>query len=153
MFQLSGLCRSDRIISMGRNKYFKPALTIGQQFAAMALVWRCFKGHLSRNSAEWIGCVRSTNIGTEYRIRIEYVPPKRPRVFVLSPSLQLLPGARRIPHTFSDGSLCLNMPEEWRPDLRIAAWIVPWISVWLFFYEMWHATGDWLGGGHEPAGK
>jgi hypothetical protein len=26
--------------------------------------------------------------------------------------------------------------------------ILPWISEWLFFYELWLFTGDWLGGGH-----
>ncbi|MDY0295864.1 MAG: hypothetical protein RB296_00975 [Acidobacteriota bacterium] len=29
----------------------------------------------------------------------------------------------------------------------IAKTIVPWASEWLIFYELWLATGEWLGGG------
>lgn len=34
--------------------------------------------------------------------------------------------------------------------MRLADTIVVWASEWLFFYESWLLTGDWLGGGHEP---
>ena len=27
--------------------------------------------------------------------------------------------------------------------------IIPWTSEWLLHYELWHATGKWLGGGHR----
>jgi hypothetical protein len=32
----------------------------------------------------------------------------------------------------------------------LADTVVPWTSEWLFFYEVWHATGLWLGGGTHP---
>ena len=32
----------------------------------------------------------------------------------------------------------------------IADTILPWTSLWLYFYELWHATGQWLGGGEHP---
>lgn len=28
--------------------------------------------------------------------------------------------------------------------------VLLWASLWLFFYEVWLATGDWLGGGEHP---
>ena len=28
---------------------------------------------------------------------------------------------------------------------------MPWVSLWLFFYEIWVVTGEWLGGGHDTA--
>jgi hypothetical protein len=36
--------------------------------------------------------------------------------------------------------------------MSIAATIVPWLSLWLYYYEVWLATGAWEGGGisHEP---
>ncbi len=52
-----------------------------------------------------------------------------------------------IPHVFSDGSLCLHIPGQWQSDMTIAEYIVPWIAEWLFYYEVWLATGEWLGGG------
>jgi hypothetical protein len=32
----------------------------------------------------------------------------------------------------------------------IAETILPLASIWLFYYEMWQATGEWLGGGEHP---
>ena len=39
-----------------------------------------------------------------------------------------------------------------RSDMTIATTIVPWLSLWLYYYEIWLATGSWQGGGvdHEP---
>lgn len=54
---------------------------------------------------------------------------------------------------YTDGSLCLHVPGEWRPDMLLAATIVPWTLEWLVHYEAWLATGEWRGGGvdHGPA--
>ena len=75
----------------------------------------------------------------------------RPRVFVVSPTLLELRG-NPIPHRYSDGSLCLWQPayREWRPTYWIAETIIGWAALWLFFYELWHACGEWLGGGEHP---
>ncbi len=48
--------------------------------------------------------------------------------------------------------LCLYLPGQWSGEKPIAVTIVPWASVWLYFYEVWRATGEWLGGGVEPCG-
>jgi hypothetical protein len=38
--------------------------------------------------------------------------------------------------------------------MRIADTIVPWLILWLFYYEIWHVTGEWKGGGvHPPSPK
>jgi hypothetical protein len=34
--------------------------------------------------------------------------------------------------------------------MPIADTIIPWTSEWLFFYELWLASGEWHGGGHDP---
>jgi len=34
--------------------------------------------------------------------------------------------------------------------MAIADTIIAWASEWLFFYELWLATGEWHGGGHDP---
>jgi hypothetical protein len=48
--------------------------------------------------------------------------------------------------------LCLFDPaaDEWNGDKLIAETILPWAAEWLFFFEGWMATGDWLGGGRHP---
>jgi hypothetical protein len=32
----------------------------------------------------------------------------------------------------------------------LADTIIPLASLWLFYYEVWFATGEWLGGGEHP---
>ncbi|HYM07249.1 MAG TPA: hypothetical protein VE377_25720 [Candidatus Dormibacteraeota bacterium] len=31
--------------------------------------------------------------------------------------------------------------------MRLSHSIIPWLALWLMFYEMWRATGEWYGGG------
>ena len=48
--------------------------------------------------------------------------------------------------------LCLYLPGsgQWTGEMVLATTVVPWAALWLYHYEMWHLTGEWLGGGHEP---
>jgi hypothetical protein len=84
-----------------------------------------------------------------YAVRIDYAVPRRPVITVLAPEL-VAPTGRPLPHVFTGNDLCLHFPGEWRPDMSIAATIVPWASEWLLHYEIWRATGNWTGGGHDP---
>jgi len=116
---------------------------------------RCdtYHGH----SIRWVGRVRPSETMGEYKISVSlalngrFVP--RPRVFVLDPSLQTL-GGRPCDHLYpDDGGLCLYFPPagEWGPHMALAKTTVPWASRWLYFYELWLATGGiWLGGGIHP---
>ena len=31
--------------------------------------------------------------------------------------------------------------------MKIATSIVSWLVLWLYYYEIWRVTGEWLGGG------
>jgi hypothetical protein len=46
--------------------------------------------------------------------------------------------------------ICVHLPEEWTPSSLIADTIMPWISQWLRFYEVWQQTGSWEGEGTHP---
>jgi hypothetical protein len=46
--------------------------------------------------------------------------------------------------------ICVHRPEEWAPSSFIADTIMPWISQWLRFYEVWQQTGSWEGEGSHP---
>jgi hypothetical protein len=97
-----------------------------------------------------------------YRISLEYmrggmigdcrlIPSLAVRV--LSPALARRAAApdKCIPHLYREGDLCLYDPGietekgDWNRTMLIADTIVPWASEWLFFYELWHATGIWHG--------
>jgi hypothetical protein len=101
--------------------------------------------------AEWQGHMQPSPLSDTYIVRVRYVKYKSPRILVVSPTLKLREGAASIPHTYVGNKLCLYYPncEEWSSDKYIAETIVPWISLWLFYYEGWLATGQWFGGGIE----
>lgn len=62
----------------------------------------------------------------------------------------------KVPHMYSDGSLCLFYPgyDEWKYSDSWAETLIPWASLWLYYYELWLMTGEWIGGGiHENSKK
>lgn len=70
-------------------------------------------------------------------------------IFVVNPKITLFENGEKVPHLYSDGSLCLFYPkynELSYTDLWTEA-LIPWTSLWLFYYEIWKETGEWLGGG------
>ena len=90
-----------------------------------------------------------------YGIRIEFANDGTPEVFVERPDLVELAGGRKLPHVYrqSPPRLCLYLPGtgEWQPWMRIDQMIVPWTSLWLYFFEDWLATDEWKGGGQHPS--
>lgn len=107
------------------------------------------------SSLTWEGSLQPTSISNLYRVRIQMSQGKRPHVHVIDPILQRR-GQEPIPHTFPGNELCLYRAKygEWNGSMFLADTILPWASLWLYFYELWHSTGEWLGGGeHPPAGQ
>jgi len=134
-----------------RDKFFKSAaLTFGQQIGRMSHIHSGFHARLTRNVASWTGELQPSGMSENYMVRIEYTLRRRPRIWVLSPPLRPRRPGQRIPHTFHDGSVCLHLHQDWAPAMSIADTIIPWLTLWLYYYEVWQATGEWLGGGHEP---
>lgn len=89
-----------------------------------------------------------------YGIRIEFANDDIPEVFVERPDLVELAEGRKLPHVYQQKPtrLCLYLPStgEWQPWMRIDQIIVPWTSLWLYFFEDWLATDEWKGGGRHP---
>jgi len=137
-----------------RNNFFKlAALTFSQQIGRMSVTHSGFHAVLGRNVVNWTGGLRPSPMSEDYMVRIEYTFRKRPTVWVLQPQLRRSRPDERIPHTFLDGSVCLHLHDDWTPAMFVADTIVPWLALWLYHYEVWHATGEWLGGGHQPTPK
>jgi hypothetical protein len=128
------------------------ALTLGQQVLRMASQYPRFASQMRRGTVNWTGTLNPTEMSAEYRIRIGYTLGSRPEVTALDPQLRRRPDGERIPHTFPSGNLCLYQPlyGEWLPTMFVADTIVPWAALWLYYYEVWQATGEWLGGGEHP---
>ncbi len=127
---------------------------IREQRARMAAC-PTFQTQINGGTLIAIGTIQPTDRSTTYKVRIDYRAGEPPDVLVLEPKLVPREEGGRLPHVYPGDKLCLYTPffREWTPDMSLAHTIVPWIAEWLSFYEMWHATGEWLGGGTEPVEK
>ena len=101
-------------------------------------------------SLTWTGRVQPTEMSEVYTIRIRYRLRERPQVTVLEPELTSRNGDR-IPHLFPGNELCLFRYKyfEWNSRMSLADTVLPWASLWLLHYEIWHATGVWCGSKQE----
>jgi hypothetical protein len=126
----------------------KPKLTLVRQTFAMKRYPQLHVHVARQRQAVWTGPWRPTEMSATYTLRITYVFGLRPIIEIISPMLALAPGQDHIPHTY-DGQkdICVHLRSEWNPGLLIADTIMPWISQWLYFYEIWVVTEKWFGKG------
>ena len=126
------------------------------QLKAMRLQWRDFDGRRHDNGlVVWRGMLKPR--AKAYAVNILWWPGKidRPYVVIADPPIEPRPGGTydQIPHLMFDpdnptrSGLCLFDPDglEWSDADLIAETTVKWASEWLFYYELWHLTGEWLG--------
>ncbi len=118
------------------------------QFYKLKRKFPSLEGEVYKNKLRWVANLQPSSLSEKYKVQLEYSLEKSPLVFVKSPKI-VRRGEECIPHLYSDGSLCLYLPraQEWEKSMYLADTIVPWTAEWLFHYELWHATGEWLGGG------
>jgi hypothetical protein len=144
---------------------FKPRrLTIAVQRAAIDATWPSLVTRVAAGVLFAEGEIRPSPLTRVYRIRLAYKPGRRPTVEVLDPKLERRPSSpdEPIPHTYNDTKRgderpCCFDPDvpDWNPGMQLATSVIPWVLAWLVDYEIWTATGMWLGGGrpHLPAQK
>jgi hypothetical protein len=139
-------------------KFGRPrALTVAQQFVNLqSNPVSAGRGHLHAGRLTWAYDTSPSTLSRQYQIRIEIDHDLSPDVFVEAPDLNLLAKGRDLPHVYQQQPvlLCLYLPgtTEWRPWMRLDQTVVPWTSLWLFYFEDWLASGEWKGSGeHSPA--
>lgn len=127
-------------------------LTIGQQKLCMKRWFPDFECTWKNGVCTWVGAIQPTSVSETYQILVRYSQSGSPEVWVISPELVNRPDGERIPHVYPGNRLCLYLPrnKEWDRTMFIAETTIPWAALWLYYYEMWHATGEWLGGGVHP---
>lgn len=86
-----------------------------------------------------------------YNFELTYRVGDFPKITIIDPALRRRPEGEKVPHTYGDDEPCLFRPGiDWQGGNIIAFTVIPWLAAWLFYYEMWHATGKWFGGGEHP---
>lgn len=96
----------------------------------------------------WRGRVQPLPSAGTYSLELRAGRLSTPTVRVLAPDL-VPDGSGRLPHVYDDGSLCLGQPGEWNRSMFFVDTLVPWAFEWLVYYELWRATGTWMGDGEQ----
>jgi hypothetical protein len=113
-----------------------------------------FSYRVTQGQLVCMGKIQPTPVTRVYRFEFRYRTGTWPRTFVPGGQLQPLEPGGKIPHTYGPAEPCLFYPSlrSWRPDMKLADTVIPWLCIWLVFYEMWRATGEWYGGGISHGG-
>jgi hypothetical protein len=103
-----------------------------------------FKWKVTRaGGVDWSGTLQPSLESPCYSLRLLHEPNRVPRVWIVAPKIRF-----DAPHRYAeDRSLCLFWPKEWRwtPLESLADTIIPWAAFWLYYYELWCTTSEWLG--------
>ena len=105
---------------------------------------------LKKGQVELILNLRPTDVSINYKVKLlAYKNRKIVKIFVIEPKINKYENDKEVPHLYPDGSLCLYYPDynEWKYTDYWADTLIPWTSLWLFYYEIWKETGTWRGGG------
>ena len=127
------------------------ALTVGEQAARVRMLWPSLVCRVNGDTVVITGVVQPTPLSESYRVRIVYGHGSTPAAYVESPALRARDDGTPIPHVYPGPRPCLYLPGsgEWTNRKAVATTIIPWLLLWLTYYELWHATGEWQGGGVE----
>ena len=138
------------------NKYFRRSpLSLLQQKVALCAAYKDSSCGIENNQLIWCAKVKPTVLSKEYTVMITYKLWESPKVWVIGEALEKL-DSKDFPHKFKVDKenkmvrICLYMYDEFNSHKVLANTIVPWTIEWLYFYEIWLATGEWLGGGMHP---
>lgn len=134
-----------------RNNRIKPIQLITQEKLLLKAFPDSYTKRNKNKSLIWIGQLQPTPLSRIYTILVNLVD-NNVETFVVEPNkLKLYEGEESLPHVYSTPKqkLCLFFPDgtEWNNGKKLVDTIIPWASEWLYFYEIWLVTGEWLGGG------
>jgi hypothetical protein len=136
-------------------KIKSPPIKIIAQLLQLRRMFPDSVGSIRRDELRWRGNLQPTQISATYTIDLSFRIKQFPKVHVFNAPWRN-GSAKRPPHTYLDGSLCLYYPRanEFDSTMFLAQTIIPWTAEWLLHYELWLASADheWFGGGivHSP---
>ncbi len=115
-------------------------VSLNVQKRCMQESFRGFRFSAGQNA--WFGTLQPTEKSPEYLVKVSYQDYSAPKVEVVSP--QLRPNPK---HTFADGSLCLFYQDDqaWDGKNLLSKTVLLWAAEWLYCYEIWLASGEWIG--------
>ena len=109
-------------------------------------------GRIEKDSFYWEFNVKPFSFSRLYRVLLIWDFSKNsPRVYILNDEVHKVAKERIIPHLYSYEKiqLCLYYPssKEFSKLMSLCETIVPWIYLWVSYYEEWLYSDEWKGGG------
>jgi hypothetical protein len=136
-----------------RNIFRTKDKSIAEQISSMRCKYPHFTTNFTSHSGMKVsGILQPTSRSAAYHFLLKYNLTNAPKTKIVSPAIQKNEKGEDAPHLYPGENLCLYHPhhlEFSRTDF-LCDTIIPWTSLWLYYYEVWHLTGDWLGGGEHP---
>ena len=136
-----------------KNKSKKTIISISKQISSMKRKFPHFEvSFLQKNGLKVTGDIQPTARSNKYFFELKYyLPVAIPKVKILHPQLEKK-NNENIPHMYHGDFLCLYQPKynEFEANKYLSEHLIDWVSLWLYYYETWHITGEWLGGGEHP---
>jgi hypothetical protein len=123
--------------------------TISEQGLAVRIKHPDFTLNSTLTSMSIKGWSRPTARSVVYSYELKYTLHERPAIKILEPILEKYEGSDDLPHVHEGDELCLYFPfyNEFTHRELLTDTVVPWIALWIFYYEKWAVSGKWLGGG------
>lgn len=127
-------------------------LSLGEQYASLRAMFPHFSTTLHPTFITVTGKTQPTPSSEVYHFRLKYQLNKVPEITITDPPLKPNFKGEKVPHVYPGLKLCLYKPGygEFTSGKFLSKTVIGWISTWLYYYEIWHVTGDWLGGGEHP---
>lgn len=140
---------------MANNNYIpKRKIRLFDQMMTLRAAYPSASCELRNGTLFWFGKVRPTPLSREYNVSLTYSNSQVPKVWVIGEELQKIDDPD-FPHKYDIDvennmvQICLYRYREFTREKFLANTIIPWTVEWLYFYEIWLATGTWCGGGEH----
>ncbi len=116
------------------------------------------KGSFTRDCFYWEFTAQPTPLSKTYLVLlIFHIDNRSPDVFILDQNVWDISKKKSIPHLYDSKNikLCLYYPKykDWDQTMPLNTTFVPWIYLWLYYYEEWLFSNEWKGGGEHPQSK
>lgn len=141
---------------MANNRYLKEHLvSLFEQRISLKAAFPESKCKIDKNTLIWTAKIKPTAFSREYKVIVWFKLWKSPTVWVVGDELQNL-DAVDFPHKYDIDpkkkivEVCLYRRKEFSSYKYLSKTIIPWTIEWLYYYEIWLATGEWCGGGEHP---
>lgn len=139
------------------NKKFleeKP-ISLFDQKISLKMAYKGSSCEIKGKALLWMGNIQPTPISRIYTVVLKFRMWETPQIWIMGDALKNL-DSPDFPHKYDIDidkkivRVCLYRYREFNTYKLLSNTIIPWTIEWLYFYEIWLATGEWCGGGEHP---